>query len=64
MVRLIELLVIRGRSEVAFVVCVVDGDSRVLVWLVLVREFRKERKMGEIVGVSVSTWYRGPNNSI
>ena len=45
-------------------VCVDGGDPIVLVWLVLAREFRKERKMGEIVDVSVSTWYHGPNDCI
>ena len=43
-------------------VCVVG--VRVLVWLVLVGEFRKERKMGEIVNESASTWYHGPNDCI
>ena len=55
---------IRGLSEVGSVVCVVDRDPRVLVWLVLIREFIKERKMGEIVNVSVSTWYHYPNDRI
>ena len=34
---------IRGLTEVAFLVCVV---ARVLVWMVLVREFRKKKKNG------------------
>ena len=40
---------ISGLSEVVSVVFIV---ARVLVWLVLVREFRKERQMGEIVNVN------------
>ena len=32
--------------------------------VVLVRELSKERKMGKIVNVSVSTWYHGPNDCI
>ena len=50
-VRLIELLMIRGLSEVAFVVRVVGREPRVLVWLAL--EVLKRKKMGESVYVSI-----------
>ena len=36
----------------------------VLVWLVLVRQFGRERKIREIVNVSAFTCYRGPNECI
>ena len=44
--------------------CVVSGDPSVLVWLVLVRELGKERKIEEIVNVSVSTWYHDLNDCL
>ena len=56
---------IRGLNDISFVVCallveILDGCN--LVWMVLVREFGKERKNGETVNVFLSTWYHGPND--
>ena len=60
-VRWIELLVIRGLSEVAFVVCVVYGDPRVLVSWCWSGSLEKKEKWGILLMClyPVSWTYKG-----
>ena len=49
---------------VLWCVLLLELIANVLVWLALMRECGKERRMGEIVNVSASIWHHGPNDCI